>query len=191
MNKLYVITGSNGEYSDRTDWNICAFRSEETAKEFVDKLEKLQRYNNEHNKRYREEFEAPFNAMLQMRFKDFPLTQTPDRPAPPPTLRALQMVCGRTGGGSVDEKKLFKEVQKEHQDNLNKWNEFCKSLDSTIRAEKEAIRKEREDASKVWNDTNYNPPENLKAAIPYCNYDPENHYLSMNRYDYCVVNILD
>jgi hypothetical protein len=33
--KVYVVMGSTGEYSDRTEWPVKAFRDEARAKEFV------------------------------------------------------------------------------------------------------------------------------------------------------------
>jgi len=31
--KIWVVTGSSGEYSDRTEWNVCAYISEKHAQE--------------------------------------------------------------------------------------------------------------------------------------------------------------
>jgi hypothetical protein len=33
--KIYVVSGSTGEYSDRTDWMVRAYADEETAKAIV------------------------------------------------------------------------------------------------------------------------------------------------------------
>ena len=33
--KIYVVSGSTGEYSDRTDWMVCAYADEEAAKAVV------------------------------------------------------------------------------------------------------------------------------------------------------------
>ena len=33
--KVYVVFGSTGEYSDRTEWIVCGFLDEEKAKERV------------------------------------------------------------------------------------------------------------------------------------------------------------
>lgn len=31
--KIYIVEGTTGEYSDRTDWTVCAYRSKEKAEE--------------------------------------------------------------------------------------------------------------------------------------------------------------
>jgi len=38
--RIFVVQGSTGEYSDRTDWVVCAYKSEAAAKEHVMKAEK-------------------------------------------------------------------------------------------------------------------------------------------------------
>ena len=35
---IWVVEGTTGEYSSRTEWPVCAFRSEEKAKEFTSQL---------------------------------------------------------------------------------------------------------------------------------------------------------
>jgi hypothetical protein len=35
MSKIHVVMGSTGEYSDRSEWPVRAFASEEKAKELV------------------------------------------------------------------------------------------------------------------------------------------------------------
>jgi hypothetical protein len=35
MNNVYVVMGSTGEYSDRTEWPVKAFMSEDAAKDLV------------------------------------------------------------------------------------------------------------------------------------------------------------
>ena len=40
---IFVVFGSSGEYSDRNEWMVCAFRSEEAAQKKVTELtEKMQ-----------------------------------------------------------------------------------------------------------------------------------------------------
>ena len=38
MKTIYVVEGSTGEYSDRSEWPVRAFTSEEKAKKFVEAL---------------------------------------------------------------------------------------------------------------------------------------------------------
>jgi hypothetical protein len=40
---IYVVEGSTGEYSDRNDWPVRAFRTEEAAKAEVTRLSELAR----------------------------------------------------------------------------------------------------------------------------------------------------
>ena len=35
MNPVFVVIGSTGEYSDRTEWVVCAYKDEELAKQHV------------------------------------------------------------------------------------------------------------------------------------------------------------
>lgn len=35
--KIYVVTGSTGEYSDRTEWPVRAFRTQAQAEELVER----------------------------------------------------------------------------------------------------------------------------------------------------------
>jgi hypothetical protein len=36
MSKIYVVMGSTGEYSDRSEWPVVAFRDEEEAQKSVE-----------------------------------------------------------------------------------------------------------------------------------------------------------
>ena len=40
MTNVYVVVGSSGEYSDRTEWGVVAFISEDAAKDHVEKATK-------------------------------------------------------------------------------------------------------------------------------------------------------
>lgn len=35
--KIYIVGGTTGEYSDRSDWNVCAYKNEDRAEEHVRK----------------------------------------------------------------------------------------------------------------------------------------------------------
>ena len=41
--KIYIVQGETGEYSDRIEWVVCAFKSEEDARECVEQLSVLAR----------------------------------------------------------------------------------------------------------------------------------------------------
>ena len=36
LGHLWIVTGSTGEYSDRCEWTLCAYRTEEEAKRHVE-----------------------------------------------------------------------------------------------------------------------------------------------------------
>lgn len=36
MTKVYVVIGESGEYSDRRDWTVCAYLSEDMARRHVE-----------------------------------------------------------------------------------------------------------------------------------------------------------
>lgn len=44
--KIYVVRGSTGEYSDRTEWLVRAFYNERQSKEFILELDELCRLLN-------------------------------------------------------------------------------------------------------------------------------------------------
>jgi hypothetical protein len=35
--KIYIVEGTTGDYSDRTDWVVCAFRSKKKAEDLAHK----------------------------------------------------------------------------------------------------------------------------------------------------------
>ena len=37
MSDIYVVMGRTGEYSDRSEWGVVAFKNEEAAKQHVEK----------------------------------------------------------------------------------------------------------------------------------------------------------
>ena len=39
--KIYVVFGQTGEYSDRKEWMVCAYRKEEKAQARISELENL------------------------------------------------------------------------------------------------------------------------------------------------------
>jgi hypothetical protein len=41
--KIWIVQGTTGEYSDRAEWVICAFREEGAAKALADQLNSLAR----------------------------------------------------------------------------------------------------------------------------------------------------
>jgi len=43
MDKVYVVIGTTGEYSDRNEWPVCAYLSEKDAQARVGELENLLR----------------------------------------------------------------------------------------------------------------------------------------------------
>lgn len=51
MNKVYIITGSAGEYDDYRTWDVCAFLLENRAASFAHRLNCLIAYNKSFNKK--------------------------------------------------------------------------------------------------------------------------------------------
>lgn len=41
--KIFIVEGATGEYSDRKEWAVCAFEQEEKAKNLVEKLSGMAR----------------------------------------------------------------------------------------------------------------------------------------------------
>lgn len=184
MNKIYVITASSGEYSDRCDWNVCAFTSEERAKEFSDKLVRLASYNNDFLKRKWDEFDCKYDP-------SHPHVGMPVKPLISAEFRSSQALLTNdknkvgtplTDNERVEFKAKFREAERTHYENLRLWNEECSRV-STINFEQSLVK---EDALKVWREENYKPSSDLEEVMPY---EKSTGYNSI-RYDYELVEVL-
>jgi hypothetical protein len=61
-NKVYIVSGSAGEYSDHHEWYVAASLSEERANDIKSKLNELTEYIVTERKRVHDEFEVPYKA---------------------------------------------------------------------------------------------------------------------------------
>ena len=55
MTKVYVVVGSTGEYSDRTEWIVCAYADEALARAHVKAAEREAKRIEATNSRYNHE----------------------------------------------------------------------------------------------------------------------------------------
>jgi len=39
--KIYIVVGSTGEYSERREWNVCAYKDEDKAATRIEELKAL------------------------------------------------------------------------------------------------------------------------------------------------------
>lgn len=49
---IWIVQGTTGEYSDRTDWYVCAYRSQEMAEEHASKAMRRAKEIQHGNKQY-------------------------------------------------------------------------------------------------------------------------------------------
>lgn len=65
MENIWIVFGSTGEYSDRTEWMVDAWRSEDAAKARVTELEAmlLESGLQDADDRYCDEYEAAIDAL--------------------------------------------------------------------------------------------------------------------------------
>lgn len=167
--KIYVVTGTQGEYSDRSDWNVVAVTSESRAAELVEKLTKLTEYNQQFMKRIHPEFEEPWLAAN-------PKTSLfPERPVP---TREHSILLDRFshGEGQEDERDLLRKLQAEHIKRIDAWKKVAAEADK-IGVEHYNRQK---DAEAAWKEANFLPPEELREVIPFTTYG----YYSEPSYSY-------
>lgn len=170
---IFVVTGSQGEYSDRHDWNICAFHSEEEAQTCVSQLDELQQFN--------QEFYKSFRAEKDEINRSCPIPVGPSAPAPSNEFRLLQQAVAN-GKGSPETKAAFRKAQAEHIQNIDKHKE---KLIEWIKV-KDSISSLQDQKAKDWFEMNYNPPLELASVRKYSNFDSKaSYYRSFDvRYSY-------
>jgi hypothetical protein len=171
--KIFIITGTCGEYSDRNDWNICATFSKERAESLVEKLNRLSVFNAEFDKRVYDEFEIPYReSHIDVAAPSF-------RPAPTPEFRAVMDACSH-GNGTPEFKARLRELQKEHIQRIDEYNKEHRRLyDIKLKADKVMS-----DAKEEWKKQNYHPTFDLEEVMPLCSGSRG------TRYDYSEVEIL-
>jgi gas vesicle protein len=150
---VYVVGGSRGDYSDRTDWNICVCYSEDRAKEIVNKLEELQEFNNEFSKRLQQEIQD--NSWREYR--------SPPQPRPSDEYVELNKIKKTT----PELKAIHKRLQQEHNERLAVWKQECEAI---LQLGKQALQ-EYKTKRKQWIEDNYHLPEHLQEVKQFTNND--------------------
>jgi hypothetical protein len=158
--KIYVVTGTQGEYSDRSDWNVCAVRTEERAKELVSKLEKLCIYNEEFARRVDPEFTIPW---VEANPEPYQFYHNTDRPKPTKEHAHYIAVCGYKNI-LPENKNMLRKLDAEHRKVLADWQQ---KYDAASKIQTEWYIK-KTDAEAKWKDDNYLPPTELLEVVPYC-----------------------
>lgn len=179
--KIWIVSGSSGEYSDRTDWNICAVLTEERAKSIMEKLILLRDFNKEFAVRIYNEFEVPYRATNddEMTYRGY------NQPAVSPEFRAAMEKCAH-GMGTPQEKTELRRLQKAHIENINvakaEWEKISARL-----VEKNEIRLA---AEQEWIKAHYHPCFDLEEVIPFLGKVSTQSKYSDVRYGYEGVEIL-
>ncbi len=68
MRKCYIVQGDTGEYSDRTDWTVRVFLSEEKARAFTEALLEHVRGSSEWDSEKQHAFEHPLDPKCRMQY---------------------------------------------------------------------------------------------------------------------------
>jgi outer membrane biogenesis lipoprotein LolB len=179
MTKVYVVTGSCGDYSERQDWSVCAFTTDKRAEEFAVKLKELQEFNAAFRIRMQTEFEQPHAAA-------FDWWKLPTKPKASLMLHTAQKVCAENNNAA--NKKLFRQLQQEHLERIQKWEV---KYEAARKARAEQLE-EFEFARAAWIKENYNPPVELNETMPY-NRDLEKSfsYRDYTEYSSYELDLLD
>lgn len=150
--KVYVVTGSEGQYSDHTEWNIVAMYDEERAKELVSKLQRLSKYNKEISDRLWSEFHPSYKDSI-----DVP--SYPAKPEPTEEFKALLRVKKNT----PELKEIFRKLEKEHLSRIEAWNKEYNEIGKLH----SAAAQRKLAAQETWRKENYHPPSDLKDVAQY------------------------
>lgn len=86
----------------------------------------------------------------------------PEPPALPDGFRDYQVRCANGRGNNGDKKKM-RELNATHIRNIEKYKADC----VTWNHQRQVYDKKMEEAFEEWLKTGYQPPEELKEAIPY------------------------
>lgn len=62
--EIYIVTGSTGEYSDRSEWTICAYLTEQMAQKHCELAKRWYEENDCYKKRYDIEFNNPYDPYM-------------------------------------------------------------------------------------------------------------------------------
>lgn len=179
MKTIYMVEGTCGEYSDRSEWPVCAFTDEGKAKSLVEKLNELEKFNDEFHKRIHNEFEANYIDPVG-------LPPAPTYPDVPEGFHAYQEANSH-GKGTPETKQKFKELQKLHQQNVDAYKEVSGAWG---RLQSEAYERKQK-AQDEWFKTNYIVPEHLTEAVPFIKYNGGYRSYYDSRYYYYEVTLYE
>jgi hypothetical protein len=135
-NNLYIVSASEGEYSGRTDWNICIVSDEKRAEEVVAKLNLLQEYNNNFAKNLAPAFEEQYELEH-----------------PPPAANPPRPVLGPNYSNQLQ--------QKQHMKACEKWNQQCLAQGKIRNQWHDQFIAAR----KLWFDEVYCPDPSLREVV--------------------------
>jgi hypothetical protein len=155
---IFIVTGSSGEYSDRCDWNICAFSTKDLAEKCIEKIKLLVAFNDN----FYETFVQGFD---KEHFERYSLERVPNPPRPEPSseYRRLEKLL-YDKEATPEDREAFKKVMKDHQDNMSLWSKAC----DLVLAENNKLYWKMEENRKRAITENYNPPPDLQEVVPYC-----------------------
>lgn len=176
--KIYIVTGTSGEYSDRTDWNVCAVHTQEHAERLADKLNRLSVFKNAFRNRVYNEFVVVYD-------REHPGLNVPmpNGPAASPEFRRLMAISA--ANKTVQDKASFRQLQAEHMRALEEWKVEC----GIIREANGVRWREKEAARAAWVKENYNPDSEFDEVLAYSK-EPAGSYHSDARYHFEELELL-
>src|SRR5271165_6828231 len=114
--KIYVVVGENGDYSEHSAWNVIATHSRELADDLVVKLHQLGQYNKAYG--------ALKNEFMHTFWVANPRVAQP----PQPHASEEYIQFNKIKKSTHELKQRYRELQAEHMKKLDIWHRECREV---------------------------------------------------------------
>lgn len=160
--KVYIVEGSQGEYSAHTSWLVCACLSQDKAQEIARKIEELQEYNRIHSEEMRK-FLSTWDSENR-------LSNCPVRPI---DVGSMKLERRSAKHNEVNKRNIFR-----YQEQMNSYM-----------TERTEHSKKRDQAKKDWFAKTFQPPADLLEFNRYLEYNGD--YASNASYSVLETELID
>jgi hypothetical protein len=155
LTKVFIVSADNGlDYSDHSDWTVCACFTKEKAKQIADDLNRMSKAERSLKDRVFNEFEAPYKHTHPQTW----LSRS--RPVMSQSHRDLNTKVS-TGRGNEHDKDILKRRNQSHEAKLNAYTEW---FATEYVATQDKWHVDYEAAREVWLKDNNPDAEELKWA---------------------------
>ena len=138
LDKVFVVYGECGSYSDYTKWSVCACTTLELADAIAKRLQAAVKSSRDLRGRQYSEFEAPYTSSHPKKWL------LCSRPKVSSDLFRLHLLC-RVGGGTEQDKEDLRKMQAAYEGELNAYLAEIESVSS-----KDRWYADYETALKAW-----------------------------------------